>query len=228
MTLPFRVIDLAPTPVALAGRPALLRWAHQPGNALHLGQWGLVVLPTAPTTGRASASPTWLADLHRIDETAARRAWARWHAIRLAGCHLALVRAWAQGERAGLEAPPLAPGAAQLELAHAAPAAFPHARLCVDCGGPVELYPGRDGRPRVACEACRPPEWPRRGETWWLGPVRVLVLGSRMVRPAPDAPRARRVRCRAVEGGERFVVTGADWRRRASRRAPEPTAGEAA
>ena len=191
----------------------LSRWHARELSPLVSGQWGIVSMPDR-------GAPHWLAGLGGLSEVEALRSWRRcWGHIEVWGAVQVLVRV-AREDQAHEAFPTGLATPSQLELAHAAPGAFRHAQLCVDCGGPVELYPGRDGRPRKACETCRPPEWPRRGERWWVDGVRVVVQGSRMVRPAPDAPRRREVRFREVETGRQCTLTGPEWRSIAVRTPP--------
>ena len=217
--LPFRVVAVTPATPPLVGVPELLRWASLSYNCLRAGEWALVSVPRRQPDDRFVESPHWLAGLRVLDEVTARQRWLRWSRIPMSGCHVALVCAAGPEERAGIEGVHPTPVPPQLELAHAAPGVFPHARLCAKCEGPVELYPGRGGRPRSVCETCEPPFWPRKGERWWLDGSVVIVLGSGMTRPE-TGPRVRHIRARRENGGHRIVLTGTEWRQRAQREAP--------
>jgi len=89
---------------------------------------------------------------------------------------------------------------------------------CLTCGATIEPHPGRPGRPRQHCVTCRPPTWPRRGETWVVDGQPMVVLGSRV---RPD----RSIRARPVDSAlARWLEVGVEWKdaRRLSADAPDP------
>ncbi len=243
-TLPMAIIDIAAPPGEdpEAIRLRLESWADHRGLGLSAGQWGIVetARPSviADPTARGPVIYThWFIDFERVPASRAIRGWRYWGARAStpeATTCLVLVRGLTADDEAAEPAPALTPArlapataAPQLELAHAAPGVFPHARLCAKCEGPVELYPGRGGRPRTTCETCQPPFWPRKGERWWLDGEPVIVLGSRMVNLQPIAPRFRLIRYRGEGDGVQHTVEGTEWRQRAQREAPS-TAQEVA
>jgi len=127
-----------------------------------------------------------------------RMAW-RWAstttAVGLRQASLALV----VSPRRSQPSPLAIPVGAQLVLHHSL------APQCATCAGPIEHRPGRPGRPRRHCEVCRPPTWPRRGETWEVDGREYVVLGS-ITRPN------RSVRARPVDSAlARWMDVGAEW-----------------
>ncbi len=236
-TLPVAIVDIAAPPGEdpEAIRLRLASWADQRGIGLSAGQWGIVetARPSviADPTARGPVIYThWFIDFERVPASRAIRGWRYWGARASppeATTCLVLVRGLTADDEAGEPAEVSAPArlapataAPQLELAHAAPGVFPHARLCAKCEGPVELYPGRGGRPRTTCESCQPPFWPRKGERWWLDGEPTLVLGSFMTNVEPCAPLYRVIRYRKEGDSKVRTVDGCEWRQRAQREAP--------
>jgi hypothetical protein len=218
MSLPYSVIEASPLALDLDARPKLEAWAKRPENLLTPGTWGILSVPCRGRVDRGLISrPHWINGLRDLSEQLARRQWWYWSKAHRAGALLVCAPAL----RA--KANPTPRGQArQLELAHAAPGAFAHARTCRTCEGPIELYPGRAGRPRSQCETCAPPKWPRKGETWWLdGDTEVHVLGSQMA-TADTGSRERRVRFRRADRSLAEEVTGTEWRERAGRERSPP------
>jgi hypothetical protein len=216
--LPLTVIEASPLALDLSGRPELEAWVKRPENQLTPGTWGILSVPCRGRVDRGLISrPHWVNGLRDLSEDRARQQWWYWSKAHRAGALLVCAPVlYAK------TSPTPAGQARQLELAHAAPDAFEHHQLCSACGGPVELYPGRAGRPRSQCETCAPPTWPRKGETWWLdGDVEVHVLGSQMA-TTDTGHRQRRVRYRRVGRGLAEELTGAAWRQRAGRTRSTP------